>query len=144
MLIVGKNQMNENELRQAVNKRIKRGSGIAGPEYHGCFNTGRRPVILHNPYKQASSFWLVGTELSIDELKMRIAIDDISNCRQYQYGEGKNSVFTFKTKTNAVEKWIELCKEVIKFNENEIKIVSELKQKAKSGDMKAILDLQDH
>lgn len=119
-----------NDIRQAVtNTRFTRGKGWAGPEFYGCCGTGMRPIILRCPYKQVEdTLFFVGPELCVEQHKYQIALDRLRGHRKFKYGEGKRTVFVFKTKSNAIEKFLELCQAILDYNEQERQEVARLRE----------------
>jgi hypothetical protein len=128
---------------KAAATRFVRGTGLLGPEFAGCCGTGMRPLILRNPYREVQQvLFFVGPELEVERFKFQIARDEIAHKRQFKYGDtDKRCVFVYKTKNNAIAKWVELCMAVLKFNAEERKEVASLRAKAAQGDMSAVLSL---
>jgi len=135
--------INLNDIRQATTKlRFTRGMSMVGPEYAGCCGTGVRPTILRCPYSQIKEpLFLVGPELCIDEHKRTIALNHLAGHPQRIYGKDNSTVYVFKTKHTAIEKFLELCGKVLEYNESERTEVALLREQARKGDMAAALSL---
>lgn len=120
--------------------RFTKGHYVIGPEYFGCSGTGMRPCILRQPYKNLpiDDFFFVGPELVVDQLKRKIAMDRLSGRNRFTYYENdakpdkRRAVHVFKTRRNAIEKFLDLCEEIMKWNREQAeearKAVERLKQ----------------
>ncbi len=98
--------------------RLSRGKGYGGPEYFRCSNTGCRPIILHS----VSGKFFVGPQLAVEDVKAlqysplvgkrrKVVLDPVK--------APKSIVYIYKTRTPAVAKFLELCKEVWKWNDDQ-------------------------
>lgn len=106
-------------------------NGLIGPEFAGCCGTGMRPLMMRCPHAPDTCF-LVGPELVVEEHRLQIARDRLAGKKQFVYGDDtRRQVFVFKTRANAIIKWLELVKAVLDFNESERNEVARLKEQAK-------------
>ena len=114
--------------------RLTNGSGFLGPEYYGCANTARRPVICRFGGK-----YIVGVEYDVSTLRIR-SIG--SNKRIIR--EGQSIIWAFKSRGPAVAKFTELCREVMKFNKETREAHLRDREAAQRGDLEAALRLGDY
>jgi len=112
------------------------GKGYAGPEFYGCCNTGTRPCIFHLKLGD----WSVGQEEACrGAMRFGLTYKD-----KIYYGEGRKRVWFYKSRAAAVKKFTELYD--VRVAENEA-VKAEHKttlDKARSGDMAAVLALGDY
>jgi hypothetical protein len=114
--------------------RINKGKGYLGPEYFGCCGTGRRPAIFHS----INGKWVVGTELSARE-----AIRKALHYGNKRLLDCNGPVTVLKTKKAAVAAFTKLCEVVEDWNLSQRREYETTREKAKSGDMAAVLKLGD-
>lgn len=133
------------DIRKGLPARFGRGQGLAGPDYYGCCNTGKRPVILRNPYDQGGHFFMVGPEIDIDQLKYKIALDRVRGINKRVYRDKKQGycVYVCKTRNNAVERFLDLCQKVMDWNEEQRQEHAKAREAARQGDMAGALALMD-
>ena len=134
---------NLDDIRQHVSARhFRRGDGWLGPEYAGCCGTGQRPLIVRCPFKEITdTLFFIGTEMAVEQQRMTIALDYLRGHRHRSYGKGRDKVFVRQTKKAAIQKFLELCQEVLDYNNKERQEVAELRNKAKQGDVAAAISL---
>jgi hypothetical protein len=114
--------------------RIPKGKGYLGPEYFGCCGTGRRPAIFHS----INGKWVVGPELSAREAIKRAL--HYGNKRSY---ECNGPVMVRRTKKAAIAAFTDLCETVENWNLQQRREYETTREKAKSGDMAAVLKMGD-
>lgn len=92
-----------------------------GPEWFGCINTGRRPMLWHWSEKNNNIF-VVGWELDVKSIfdlyyKDREMVFWLFNNR---FGKHKKKdCWKFRTRQTALKKFQALCDKVDSFNETE-------------------------
>lgn len=110
--------------------RITKGSGYLGPEYYGCIGTGRRPLIYKS---KVSGKFFIGPEMDVQET--------INKYKNHIGRRKVGNVFIFKGRKAAVAKFQELCDKVTEWNSQERQRAATLRDKARSGDMAAFIEL---
>jgi hypothetical protein len=127
-------------IKLKIPKRFKRGAGIVGPDYYDCCNTGMQPVLTRSPYVQIEKpLFMVGPKLYISDYQYQIALDFLTKHIKRKYGTGKQTVFVYRTRNQAIKKFLEMCQEVVEWNQNEAARVKQLRVNA----MQATLDRLD-
>lgn len=115
--------------------RLAKGRGYKGPEFYGCYNTGMAPCIFHS----RTGKWVVGPELRCrDAMRAGLTLQNV-----FCHGEGRQRVWIFKTRRNAVAKFTELCITQTKENNDLRREHDATLEKARRGDMAAALALGD-
>lgn len=111
--------------------RLKRGAILGGPEPYGCINSGFRPSLAH--VNCPTELWTVGPEMRAEEvrkvLKQYEARDQfgLADKRQKAFlrkrihrvpndPAGTRTVFVFRSKGAAIEKFVELCNVILDNN----------------------------
>jgi hypothetical protein len=116
--------------------RLPIGKGFKGPEYPGCFNTGMAPAIFHS--RQGK--YVVGREMPCRDAMRNSLPQSSKRC----HGEGNRKVFIFKGRKAAVNKFLALCGAAILENNRVRSEYRETLDKARKGDMAAVLALGDY
>jgi len=112
------------------------GRGIIGPEYFGCCGTGQRPTIR----RIADGRYVVGTEYAADTLRPML-----TGCMDKRiFRKGRETVWAFKSRKPAVDKFHELCGVVRKFNQDTREAAARDMAAAAKGDIGAALRLGDY
>lgn len=118
--------------------RLVKGKYWAGPEWAGCCNSFRRPVILRC---HITSRYLVGWESSVHALRP-VVIRTVNNQRVFRTkGE---ELWAFKGRKAAVSHFSKLCREVLAFNDNVRRDKAADLEAARRGDIGAALRLGDY
>ncbi len=129
--------------------RIVKGKGLGGPEPLGCFNTGVRPTIHHLDTKE--ELWVVGPQLRAEEVRNLLYLashrracfcgtpQDKENLSRRVFKEkgdprGLRTVFAYRTRSSAVDKFLALCNKMEEENEEDRKVFEQAKEDAKSSD----------
>lgn len=114
---------------------LAKGRGYKGPEFYGCYNTGMAPCIFHS----RTGKWVVGPELRCrDAMRAGIMLQNV-----FCHGKGRQRVWIFKTHKNAVAKFTDLCITQTRENDAMRREHSATLEKARRGDMAAVLALGD-
>lgn len=93
---------------------IRRKTGYKGPEPYGCFNTGRAAVI----YKALSGYIFVGYDINISDARHAMLFD--SNKGKRSIGSGRDKVWVFKTPRPAIRKFLDMVREQLKWNREQL------------------------
>lgn len=124
--------------RNVILPRLNKGKCFIGPEWAGCCNTFRRPVILHCHITRR---YLVGWESSMHVLRAEV-VRTVSNKRVFRTkGE---ELWAYKGRKAAVAHFSKLCREVLAFNDKVRRDKAADLQAAKRGDIGAALRLGDY
>jgi len=115
--------------------RLAKGHGFKGPEYFNCFNTGMAPCIFHS----RTGKYVVGPELRCHDA-MR---EGQTLLNKRSIGEGRQQVWMFKSRKPAVAKFMVLVEAQIQENARVRQEHVDTLDKARKGDMAAILALGD-
>ena len=111
--------------------RLKKGQGLKGPEYFGCYNTGTAPTIFHS----LTGKWIVGPELACrDALHTGSCFTDAKKVGR---------VRIYKHRGPAVKKFMALCGAQIMENHAMREEYIATCRKADVGDIAAALHLGD-
>ncbi len=95
--------------------RLGKGGYILGPEFAGCFNTGKRPVLF-KAFTGNKAF-IVSEESEITEARQKNLFGTYAGKRVLKCSGGKAFVTdSFKV---AKVKFLELCSGIIDFNKRE-------------------------
>jgi len=122
-------------MRPITVPRLPKGAGYNGPEFYGCCNTGMAPCIFHS----RTGKYLVGPELRCQDAMQQ----GVTFTSKRTWGEGRQRVWLFKGRKPAVAKFMALCGAQIIENENMRRDHAETLDKARKGDMAAVLHLGD-
>ena len=145
------------DLRESI-PRLRKGDGIAGPEYFGCVNSGVRPV-LRRLLRTPKPTFLVGSWFAVDTAITEITLAKLG--REVPKGRGLDTkigtrrivkgldgkaterdwVYVFSTKKAAVEKFLELSGEVLERNAEARWDKETIRKKAEAGDLGAFVAL---
>ncbi len=102
---------------QEVNaKRLRPGDGLGGPDYYGCINSGRQPILRRYTDGFVAGPWIDVADWKDESRKSRRCL------RRY-----KDAKF-FKTKPAAVAYFVKMCAKVTAYNE---RATAEVKQAQK-------------
>jgi len=115
--------------------RLAKGKGYKGPEFYGCYNTGVAPSIFHS----RTGKYVVGPELRCRDA-MRAGITLLG---KRVHGEGKEQVWLFKSRKPAVAKFVALAVAQEQENRAMRQEHAATLEKARQGDMAAVLALGD-
>ena len=115
--------------------RLKKGQGLKGPEYFGCFNTGVAPTII----RSLTGKYGVGPELACHDAIHRY----VSFTDKRSTGEGRQKVCIYKHRGPAVKKFLALCGQQITDNHAMREEYIATRRKADAGDIAAALHLGD-
>ena len=113
--------------------RLPKGAGMKGPDHYGCINSGLQPVILHaQTGREGANFYIVGPDcpavgvrekVKLSEFRFRVFGErdkdgDLTRriWREKNDPHEKRTVWVFKSRKPAVEKFIELCEKVVAWN----------------------------
>lgn len=93
-------------------KRLGKGGYICGPEFAGCFNTGKRPVLFKT--NTGNKAFIVTEESEISEARNKNLFGVYAGKRIIQCFGGK-AYLTNSFKVAKI-KFLEMCSEILKFN----------------------------
>lgn len=96
-------------------KRLSKGKGIIGPEWFGCFNTGKRPVIFKT--HTGNKAFIVSTELAMSDARHMNLFGQNAKKRVLKTNSGK--AYLTDSYKAAKKKFNEMCKEVVDYNDGE-------------------------
>jgi hypothetical protein len=128
-----------------VQKRIKVGYYLRGPEPCGCFNSGFAPIIYHVPKQYRGRSWIVCRDIMLQEAR-------IANIRErtkriiYPTGRTKGwAIYLYTTRVAAQKKYEELCQAILDDNKTQAEKARELQARIKENptDVEAVLELGD-
>ncbi len=117
--------------------RLAKGQGYKGLEFYGCFNTGMAPAIFHS----RTGKYVVGPEIPCRDA-MRIGVC-LTDTRVDKGRDLRRTVWIFKGRKAAVNKFLALCGARIIENEAVRREHAETARRARAGDMAAVLALGD-
>jgi len=135
-------------LQQVLATRLPKGKGLRGPEVYGCINSGFAPTITHLDAGDLE-LWIVGPSLTAREVckKLKRAEARVTllfhdekqepdlHRRVWRFENNPNlTVWTFRSKRPAAEKFADLCATMLKINEAERKAHKQALKDALSED----------
>jgi hypothetical protein len=124
-------------------QRMKMGQGIVGPDYYGCINSGKAPVISKDKhiakYTNGEKQFAVGRMSGVSYYELFCAI--INEDKAYFKCHGIRLFKTYKTEKKCFTKMI---KEVELWNRRQAEKHHALKQKAAQSDVGAEWNLIDY
>ena len=113
--------------------RLRKGQGVKGPEFYGCFNSGLAPVLMRaQTGEDGPDIYVVGPPLRAEEVREKVKIAD-KMVREFKFADkdgilprriwreksdpgGAHTVWVFRSRKPAVEKFAELCGKVVEYN----------------------------
>ena len=122
--------------------RLKPGWMFKGPEFTGCFNTGKRPVIFRLGSEGYDYKYIVGPQLDVELNLVKIYMNLRKGFKGRKMTVGDNDmVWAYKTRNSALKKFNEMRQVVVDYNEREKREIEEKLQKSKEGNVEATLSL---
>ncbi len=109
--------------------KLGKGKGIIGPEFFGCFNTGKRPVLFKAI--TGNKKFIVCNESELSEARRKNLFGAYLGKQVLDCEGGK--AFVTDSYKSAKKRYFEMCQEITKFNEGEVKKVKELQKLTKAG-----------
>jgi len=122
-----------------------KGKGRLGPEHYGCMNTGMRPCIYKTKW---SGLFFVGMEFDV-QTAIDIRKNHSGHVRKFRENpKSRRWVQITKGRGPAVERFYELCNEVLSWNQREQKSHQDALVKSRSDNpaerVEGAMALLDH
>jgi hypothetical protein len=125
--------------------------GLVGPDYFGCVNSGRQPVVVHD---RMSGLYVVGHKTLWDcypSVRTRIRADRMVRDKKTRvYRQDGMELRVYETRAAAVAKFEALCAEVVQKNARDRAEVQDARRTLKDARpgskaaTRAALTLNDH